>query len=92
MMKQGYRLFKLLCIFSLVGSCYTNPGNLDTDKTPLSEVSNRFGMKFVLIPAGTFTMGRSLEEKGRARDERLHQVTITRPFYLQKTELTQGQW
>lgn len=44
--------------------------------------------QFTLIPAGTFLMG------GTAyADERpVHQVTITRPFYLQRTELTVGQW
>ena len=91
-MKQRYSLFKLLCIFMLFYSCYTGPGNLATDKQPLSEVTNKFGMNFVSIPAGTFTMGSSLEEKGRDRDEILHPVTITKAFYIQTTEVTQGQW
>jgi len=44
------------------------------------------GAKFVLIPAGTFTMG------GSGSDETRHQVTISQPFYMQTTEVTQGQW
>lgn len=44
------------------------------------------GAKFVLIPAGIFTMG------GSGSDEKQHQVTISKPFYMQTTELTQGQW
>ncbi|MCF8062907.1 MAG: formylglycine-generating enzyme family protein [Deltaproteobacteria bacterium] len=53
---------------------------------------NSLDMEFVLIPAGSFTMGSPLNEAHRDRDERLHEVTITRPFYIQTTEVTLGQW
>lgn len=44
--------------------------------------------QFVLIPSGTFTMG-----GGQSHDQKpKHLVTITRPFYLQRTEVTQAQW
>jgi formylglycine-generating enzyme required for sulfatase activity len=49
-------------------------------------------MKFVLIPAGTFVMGSPPEEEGRDVDEKQHEVTISKPFYLQTTPVTQGQW
>ncbi|HEX3655675.1 MAG TPA: SUMF1/EgtB/PvdO family nonheme iron enzyme, partial [Pirellulales bacterium] len=45
------------------------------------------GMKFRLIPAGTFTMG----TPGNA-SETPHRVDITKPFYLGATEVTQAQW
>ena len=45
--------------------------------------SPTLGAKFVLITAGTFQMGDSGKQ---------HQVTISRPFYIQTTEVTQGQW
>jgi formylglycine-generating enzyme required for sulfatase activity len=48
--------------------------------------------KFVLIPAGTFTMGSPEGESGRGDGETQRQVKISRPFYLQTTEVTQGQW
>ena len=48
--------------------------------------------KFVLIPAGTFMMGSPETEIDRRDDETLHQVTISKPFYLQTTTITQGQW
>ena len=48
--------------------------------------------KFALIPAGTFTMGSPSSEPGRDIDETQHPVTISRPFYMQTTEVTQGQW
>ena len=37
-------------------------------------------------------MGSPLNEPGRDSDERRHKVSLTRPFYLQTTEVTQGQW
>jgi formylglycine-generating enzyme required for sulfatase activity len=49
-------------------------------------------MTFKGIPAGTFTMGSPESEAGREDDESQHQVTISKPFYMQTTEVTQGQW
>ncbi|MEW6267496.1 MAG: SUMF1/EgtB/PvdO family nonheme iron enzyme [Thermodesulfobacteriota bacterium] len=60
-------------------------------ETPPS-FTNSLGQKFVLIPSGTFTMGSPSSESGRDDDETQHQVTISRPFYMQTTEVTQGQW
>ncbi|MBI5544626.1 MAG: choice-of-anchor D domain-containing protein, partial [Deltaproteobacteria bacterium] len=47
---------------------------------------------FALIAPGTFTMGSPSGELGRYSDETQHQVTLTRGFYLQEKEVTQGQW
>jgi len=58
----------------------------------LKEVVNTIGMKLVLIPAGTFTMGSPASEKDRNDDETQHQVTLTKPFHMGRTEVTQGQW
>jgi formylglycine-generating enzyme required for sulfatase activity len=49
-------------------------------------------MKFVYIAPGTFTMGSPPSEYGRDDSETQHQVTLTKGFYLQATEVTQGQW
>ncbi len=54
--------------------------------------TNSIGMKFVLIPSGTFMMGSPSNEPKRDSDERQHRVTISKPFYMQTTEVTQGQW
>ena len=55
-------------------------------------IENSIGMKFVPIPAGTFTMGSPFGEKDRYYNERQHQVTLTKSFYMGRTEVTQGQW
>ncbi|MCB9868075.1 MAG: formylglycine-generating enzyme family protein [Phycisphaerales bacterium] len=57
----------------------------------LSE-DGRLEPSFVLVEAGTFTMGSPPDELGRDIDETLHQVTLTRPFYMQTAEVTQAQW
>jgi len=55
--------------------------------------TNSLGQTFVLLPAGTFTMGSPADEPGRYSDEGpQHQVTLTQPFYMQITEVTQAQW
>jgi formylglycine-generating enzyme required for sulfatase activity len=53
---------------------------------------NSIGMKFALIPAGTFLMGSPQQEKRRSKDEEQHEVEIARPFYLGVFEVTQKQW
>jgi formylglycine-generating enzyme required for sulfatase activity len=52
---------------------------------------NGLGMRFVLVPPGTFTMGSPPSEKHRDDDEKPHRVALTRPFYLQITEVTNEQ-
>ena len=57
------------------------------------EITNAVGMKLVLIPAGTFKMGSSVEEVGRdPNDETQHEVTISKSYYLGVYEVTQDQY
>jgi len=60
-------------------------------KIPLKTLTNSIGMQLVLIPEGTFMMG-SPGGEGEGDERPRHKVTISRPFYLQTTEVTQGQW
>jgi sulfatase modifying factor 1 len=59
-------------------------------------VENRFNKPttaaFKQIPAGTFTMGSPATETDRQDIETQHPVTISKAFYIQTTEVTQGQW
>jgi formylglycine-generating enzyme required for sulfatase activity len=51
--------------------------------------SNSIGMEFVLVQPGTFQMG----SDGIPADEKpIHLVTISKPFYVGKYEVTQKQW
>jgi formylglycine-generating enzyme required for sulfatase activity len=62
-------------------------------KDPTQRIfTNSIGMSFVLLPAGSFTMGSPAGESGRNTGERQRPVTISKPFYLQTTEVTQKQW
>ena len=54
--------------------------------------TNNLGMKFVYIRPGSFVMGSPSGESGRGGDETQHRVSLTKGFYLQATEVTQGQW
>jgi len=68
-------------------------GQEGTKNLSITIVSGDLGVRldslqFELIPAGSFEMGSI-----RAAEERpVHSVTITQPFYMQKTEVTQAQW
>ncbi len=52
------------------------------------------GVKLALCwcPPGTFLMGSPAAEAGRWANELQHEVTLTRGFWMAKTETTQAQW
>ncbi len=62
--------------------------------TPTAQtIKNSIGMEFVLIPAGEFLMGCSDGDSECDDSEKpQHKVKISKPFYLGKYEVTQGQW
>lgn len=47
---------------------------------------------YVRIEPGTFVMGSPPDELGRLPGETQHTVTLTRAYWLQARELTQGEW
>jgi len=55
-------------------------------------VSGEESMKMLLIPAGQFVMGSPVGEKGRDGDERQHEVTVSKPYYLSVHEITRTQF
>jgi len=57
--------------------------------SPPREFTNSVGMKFVWIGPGSFQMGSQDES---AYERPVHEVTLTKGFYLQVTEVTQRQW
>jgi len=74
-----------------------NPVRQGTDKDtglPLEIRHKLTGMSLVFIPAGEFLMGSPKEEKGRdaEREGTQHKVVLTKPFYMGKYEVAQGEW
>jgi formylglycine-generating enzyme required for sulfatase activity len=57
-----------------------------------SKKMNRLGMEFVFIEPGVFIMGSPSNEADRSMLEAQHEVTLTRGFYIGKTEVTVGQF
>jgi formylglycine-generating enzyme required for sulfatase activity len=55
-------------------------------------ITNGIGMKLTYIPKGMFTMGSPRGEADRHDDETQHKVTLSQPFLMGVTEVTQGQW
>jgi formylglycine-generating enzyme required for sulfatase activity len=49
-------------------------------------------MHFVFIPAGEFMMGSPEDETNRGSDEQQHKVTLAKPFYMGRYEVTVGQF
>jgi len=49
-------------------------------------------MEMVWCSPGSFMMGSPEEEKRRGADETQHQVTLTKGFWMARTEVTQKQW
>jgi formylglycine-generating enzyme required for sulfatase activity len=86
------RVRSLLTIFAaLFAAFHTGHGNLMA-QGDAEAITNSIGMKLVLIPKGTFTMGSPIEEEGADNDEEQHEVTISKDYYLGATEVTQGQY
>lgn len=65
----------------------------DAPGSPAKTITNSFGMKLVLIPAGKFMMGSPETEEGRKVDEGpQHEVEITKSFYMGVYEVTQEEY
>ena len=88
---DGSAFYVALQAYDGAGSSgYSNIAHFTLSST---SYTNSLGMTFILLPAGTFTMGSPSDEPGSYSDEQpQHQVTLTQPFYMQQTEVTQAQW
>ncbi|MBN2411717.1 formylglycine-generating enzyme family protein [candidate division KSB1 bacterium] len=77
----------ILLFLYIFGSCLLNAGEKIGNR-----ITNSINIQLVFIPAGSFLMGSPYDEPGRQGDEFQHNVTISRPFYISVTEITQAQW
>ena len=92
-------------IVSLVGSGSSPAKQERSDETvrvhkPALEYQNLslsvkivdLGMDLMPIRPGSFIMGSPAQEEGRCDDEKSRRVWLTKPFWMGRTEVTQGQW
>jgi sulfatase modifying factor 1 len=90
----------LLLLMLLIAGCDDSTETEQPTEHPVEQptepakesITKPLDRKFNKIPAGTFLMGSPESEPGRDSDEDQHKVTITKAFYMQTTEVTQGQW
>ena len=61
-------------------------------KEEITDLGKDVKLEMILIPAGKFVMGSPASEKGHRVNETQHEVTLTKPFYMGKYEVTQEQW
>ena len=61
-------------------------------KEEITDLGKDVKLEMILIPAGKFVMGSPASEKGHRVNETQHEVTLTKPFYMGKHEVTQEQW
>jgi formylglycine-generating enzyme required for sulfatase activity len=81
----------LALLTSACGRSRPNPGApLAHDLT--LDLGGGVSLKLVLIPAGKFTMGSPVTEKGHNGDEVQHEVTIDKPFYMGVYPVTMDQY
>ena len=71
----------------------TTSGKANLNKELTLDLGSGVKMELLLIPAGEFLMGSPANRKAFWNDEGpQHRVTITKPYYLGKYEVTQAQW
>jgi formylglycine-generating enzyme required for sulfatase activity len=82
----------IVCFWGVL--CLALFGVVATGQAAQHVWTNSIGMKFVLIPSGSFMMGadKEMDEAAEADEMPSHHVTISRPFYIGMIEVTQKQW
>jgi formylglycine-generating enzyme required for sulfatase activity len=83
-MKKLIILVAVLMLLSLT-ACMLGP----TEKNIVAELGGGVTMEMLPIPAGSFRMG---SNAGDSSEKQIHPVTISRPFWMGKTEVTQAQY
>lgn len=80
--------FLFALAFLVIAQAWLSPEAVRPEALPQS-VTNSVGMRLALIPAGTFRMG---SPAGSPDEQPVRTVTISRPFYLGATEVTNEQF
>ena len=80
----------LVCLVTLLLAALPAPSQ--REGAPEKALTNSVGMKLALVPAGKFQMGSTETEPEREDKELLHEVTISKPFYMGVYEVTQAEY
>ena len=86
------RIIGIAMVLGLVGALTVMAQEVKPGKVDVIDLGKDVKLEMVLVPAGKFMMGSPESEKGRSKDETQHEVTLTKPFYMGKYEVTQEQW
>ena len=86
------RILGIAIVLGFVGVLTVVAQEVKSEKAEVIDLGKGIKVNMVLIPAGYFKMGSPANEKGRNNDETQHEVTLTKPFYMGKYEVTQEQW
>ncbi len=91
-------LFSLLCTAACAQALKTPPGCAAAPDAKLGDggyadhvTHEKTGVELILIPAGSFTMGTN-DKNATSQVSPAHTVTLAKPFYMGKTEVTNGQY
>jgi formylglycine-generating enzyme required for sulfatase activity len=86
------RILGIAVVLGLVGALTAMAQEVKPGKAEVIDLGKDVKLEMVLIPAGKFKMGSPVTEQGRSDNETQHEVTLTKPFYMGKYEVTQEQW
>ncbi len=86
------RILGIAMVLGLVGALTVMAQEIKPGKVDVIDFGEGVKLEMVLVPAGKFVMGSPKKEKDRSDDETQHEVTLTKPFYIGKYEVTQEQW
>jgi formylglycine-generating enzyme required for sulfatase activity len=79
-------------VLGLVGALTVMAQEVKPGKVGVVDLGKEVKFEMVLVSAGKFKMGSPASEAGRRTNETQHEVTLTKPFYMGKYEVTQEQW
>jgi formylglycine-generating enzyme required for sulfatase activity len=89
-------------VLGLVGALTVMAQEVKPGKAEVIELGKNVKLEMVLVPAGKFMMGSKKNpvdpfsnikvEQPRENELPRHEVTLTKPFYIGKYEVTQEQW
>ena len=86
------RILGIGMVLGLVGALSLLAQEVKPGKVEVIDLGKDMKLEMVLVPAGKFKMGSPESEKGHSKAETQHEVTLTKPYYMGKYEVTQEQW